>query len=129
MGIDTDLRQDRGSGHPPGERTCEHAGPLKLELLVVPDCPHESAARELASETLAELGMTTELTTTVIATEAEARGPGFVGSPTFLVDSEDLFAQLDARSASPAGSTQPATGWPASRPGPTSVMPSTVADR
>lgn len=69
---------------------------MKLELLIVPDCPHESAARELALATLAELGMTAELTTTVIATETEARGRGFVGSPTFLVDGEDLFAQLGA---------------------------------
>lgn len=69
---------------------------MKLELLVVPDCPHESGARELALATLAELGMTADLTTTVIATEAEARGRGFVGSPTFLVDGRDLFAQPGA---------------------------------
>ena len=69
---------------------------MKFELLVVPDCPHESAAREIALATLADLGLTAELTTTVIATEAEAQARGFVGSPTFLVDGEDLFAQLDA---------------------------------
>ncbi|GEP39658.1 hypothetical protein NPS01_33210 [Nocardioides psychrotolerans] len=72
---------------------------MKLELLVIPDCPHEGPARELALTTLADLGLTDELTTTVITTQAEAEARGFVGSPTFLVDGEDPFAQPGA----PAG--------------------------
>jgi len=66
---------------------------MELELLVVPDCPHEAPARDLALRTLAELGLAAELTTTVIATEAEAQARGFVGSPTFLLDGEDPFAE------------------------------------
>ncbi len=71
-------------------------GGMDVELLVVPDCPHEMAAAELTRAALEAVGSSTSITTTVIATEAEARARGFTGSPTFLVNGRDLFAQPGA---------------------------------
>lgn len=64
-----------------------------IELLVVPDCPHEGPARELVTSILTEQGITATLVTTVVTDDAEAQARGFIGSPTFLVDGADPFAQ------------------------------------
>ena len=69
---------------------------MKVELLVVPDCPNEARAYDVAVAALAELGLGVSVTTTVIATDAAARIRGFTGSPTFLIDGRDPFAVPDA---------------------------------
>ncbi len=69
---------------------------MDIELLVVPDCPNESAAAELVRCALADTGVSATLTRNIIATEDDARRHGFIGSPTILVDGRDPFAQPGA---------------------------------
>ena len=67
-----------------------------MELLVVPDCPNEMRAYDLAVAALAELDLAVSITTTVIADDAAARARCFIGSPTFLIDGRDPFSEPDA---------------------------------
>lgn len=53
---------------------------------VVPSCPNESAAYNLAAAALADIGVNARVRTSVIASDAEARTRGFTGSPTFLIN-------------------------------------------
>ena len=68
---------------------------MEVELLVVPDCPNEAWAHDLAVAALEELDLDIAVTTTVIADVAVARTRGFGGSPTFLIDGRDPFAEPD----------------------------------
>jgi hypothetical protein len=71
---------------------------VDVELLVVPDCPNAEAAARLLHDALVDLGLTdTNVRTTVIATQSEAECRGFAGSPTFLVDGIDPFAEPGRR--------------------------------
>lgn len=77
-------------------RTEQSAGTMRIvriELLVVPDCPNEGPARELVSAIMAEDALTAEVVTTVVATAEDAEARGFPGSPTFLIDGVDPFGQ------------------------------------
>lgn len=69
---------------------------MDVELLVVPDCPNEVPARDLARAALEGLGIPASITTSVIHTEEEAQARGFVGSPSFCVDGRDLFPRPEA---------------------------------
>lgn len=66
---------------------------MRIEVLVVPDCPHRAAAVELVRELLDELGLPGQLRIGVIDSAAEAVRRGFAGSPTILVDGVDPFAE------------------------------------
>lgn len=66
---------------------------MDIELLVVPDCPHRAAAAELIATAVADTGVNATLTHTLIATEDQATGRGFIGSPTILLNGFDPFAQ------------------------------------
>lgn len=67
---------------------------LDVELLVVPDCPHQSAAAQLIHTALVDVGVpTTQVRTTVISTAGDAERRGFTGSPTFLLNGIDPFAE------------------------------------
>jgi hypothetical protein len=67
---------------------------MRVELLVVPECPTEAGAVQLLRTALSDIGLPdVRLTTTTIATQAEAERKRFVGSPTFLVDGTDLFEE------------------------------------
>jgi glutaredoxin len=65
---------------------------MHIELLVVPDCPHEAAAAELITTAVADTGVRATITHTIIASEDRARQRGFVGSPTILLNGSDPFA-------------------------------------
>jgi hypothetical protein len=66
---------------------------VQVELLVVPDCPHETAARDVLREAARLAGIDDlQVTVTVIDTDEQARRRGFVGSPTLLVNGVDPFA-------------------------------------
>lgn len=66
---------------------------MDVELLVVPDCPNESAARVLLRAALDDIGLPgMEFRVTVIADRRDAERRGFRGSPSFLVDGAELFA-------------------------------------
>jgi hypothetical protein len=73
---------------------------MDVELLVVPDCPNESVAADLLGTAMLDIGLPhPAFRTTVVASQNEANRRGFTGSPTFLVDGTDLFAEP----ARPAG--------------------------
>jgi hypothetical protein len=65
---------------------------MHVELLVVPDCPHQAGAASLLRTTLDELGFEdAAIDTTVIDAVEAAQQRGFMGSPTFLVNGTDAF--------------------------------------
>jgi hypothetical protein len=65
---------------------------MDVELLVVPDCPHEKPAAMLLRSALDDIGLrTVEFQLTVIDTAEAAELRGFVGSPTILLDGVDPF--------------------------------------
>ena len=66
---------------------------MDVELLVVPDCPHETSAYDLTLAALAELEVSVPVAVTVIETDEQAQERGFTGSPTFLIDGRDPFAE------------------------------------
>lgn len=84
-----------------GERICQDRlvrcwgmmSAMRIELLVVPDCPNAAPARDLLSSILDEHRLMASVVTTVVSTGDEARARGFTGSPTFLLDGIDPFAQ------------------------------------
>ncbi len=69
---------------------------MDMELLVVPDCPHEASAYHLTVAALAELHVSASVSVTVIESEEQAQARGFTGSPTFLIDGQDPFAEAGA---------------------------------
>ncbi|MFD0344578.1 hypothetical protein ACFVH0_38915 [Streptomyces sp. NPDC127117] len=67
---------------------------MKIELLVVADCPNEQPAAELIGQALRDVGLPgAGFTTRVIADRGDAVRAGFTGSPTVLVDGRDPFAE------------------------------------
>lgn len=69
---------------------------MDVELLVVPDCPNEGSAYDLTLAALAELDVSASVTTTVIESDEQAHARGFTGSPTFLINGRDPFAEPGA---------------------------------
>lgn len=69
---------------------------MDVELLVVPECPNEAVADDLIRAALVELGVAAAVRTTVIESEKQAQARGFTGSPTFLLDGRDPFAEPGA---------------------------------
>lgn len=73
---------------------------VDIELLVVPDCPNQAPAATLLRAVLDDLDLAGQpVRTSIIASAAEAKLRGFLGSPTFLVDGVDLFADPDRQPA------------------------------
>jgi hypothetical protein len=67
---------------------------MQVELLLVPDCPHAEAAHAAVRAALDEVGLAgLTLEVTVIDSDETARRRGFTGSPTFLIDGADPFAE------------------------------------
>lgn len=63
---------------------------VRVELLVVPGCPHEAAARAVLAHAAEFAGVgDVAVSATVTDTERQARVRGFAGSPTFLVEGAD----------------------------------------
>ncbi|MFE9609585.1 hypothetical protein [Streptomyces sp. NPDC006012] len=70
---------------------------MEIEVLVVPDCPHQQLAEERVRQALDAAGLTTTgVTTRVVSDQAEAERSGFTGSPTILIDGRDPFAEPGA---------------------------------
>ena len=81
-------------GRPPAEA---HDRGVRVELLVVPDCPNQAAAGDLVRGLLDGMGLTeTQVPVRVITSEVEAARRGFTGSPTILIDGADPFAERGA---------------------------------
>lgn len=67
---------------------------MRIELLVVPECPHESAAAEVLTQASADVGLgAVGYSVTVIDSQEAADRRQFIGSPTFCVDGEDVFPE------------------------------------
>jgi hypothetical protein len=69
---------------------------MKIELLIVPNCPHEAAVAALIRTAVADTRVKATVSRTVIATEDEARQRGFTGSPTILLNGSGPFAHSGA---------------------------------
>ena len=67
---------------------------MRLELMVVPECPHEGSAAALLRQALDDIGFgTVNFTVHVIDNSQAAAEHSFIGSPTFMVDGRDLFEE------------------------------------
>jgi hypothetical protein len=64
---------------------------VNVELLWWEGCPSTEGALAAVREALSELGLSgVAVHTREIATDGDARETGFVGSPTILIDGQDL---------------------------------------
>jgi hypothetical protein len=73
---------------------------MRIELLVVPDCPHAEWAGGVLTQALDDIGLgAVGYSRVVIDSSAEAQQRHFVGSPTFAVDGEDVFPAPDRAAA------------------------------
>ena len=63
---------------------------MKVELLLVPECPNQVPSRMLISEALTAEGLQAEVKEVVVADEAAARALRFPGSPTIRINGEDV---------------------------------------
>jgi hypothetical protein len=69
---------------------------MDIELLVVHDCAHQAAAADLIAVAVADTGVKATVTHTIITGAGQAAQRGFVGSPTFLLNGTDPFAEPGA---------------------------------
>lgn len=65
-------------------------GSMEIELLVVPDCPHQAAAETLLRTALADVGLPAGFHVITLTDADDAARYGFAGSPTFRADAVDL---------------------------------------
>jgi arsenate reductase len=63
---------------------------LRVELLVIPDCPNTQPAEELLRRATTRLAPHAEIVRTVVRSGEEAEQLAFPGSPTIRIDGEDL---------------------------------------
>lgn len=83
---------------------------MDVELLVVPDCPHEQPAASLLRAALDDVGLAAvQFEVTVIASHEEAERRAFGGSPTILLNGDDPF-QVPGQPASVACRIYPGGG-------------------
>jgi hypothetical protein len=61
-----------------------------IEVLYVQDCPHHQATLALVERVRADVGIDTELRTSLIPDQAAADQAQFPGSPTVRVDGQDV---------------------------------------
>lgn len=67
---------------------------MRIELLVVPGCPHESAAAGVLTQAMADIGLgSVGFAVTVIDSQRAAARRQFIGSPTICVDGADVFPE------------------------------------
>jgi len=69
---------------------------MKIEFLFWEDCPSHPGAWQRLHEVLADRGVEAEVTRIEITTEDEARRWRFPGSPTILIDGQDIDPQPEA---------------------------------
>jgi len=63
---------------------------LRIDFLYFEDCPSHPEALERLRDVLAEEGIEAEIAIDRVETEAQARRLRFVGSPTILVNGQDV---------------------------------------
>ena len=62
----------------------------------MPACPHEVTARVMVETVLNDLEVPARISTTIVDSDEQARDLKFVGSPTFLINGHDPFADREA---------------------------------
>ncbi len=68
---------------------------MRVELLVVADCPQEALAYARLRHALDETGhLDTSVETITVTTDTARDLPAFAGSPTIVIDGADLFSEL-----------------------------------
>ena len=80
---------------------------LGIELLVTPDCPHQTAAEDLLRTALTDVGLPTQLRVLTVTDADDAARHGFAGSPTFRAGDADLFPTARQPAGLNAASTGP----------------------
>ncbi|MGO2051562.1 thioredoxin family protein [Arthrobacter sp. MYb211] len=71
---------------------------MRIELLVIENCPNSALAAERLGAALEALGVrNTTILQHVLKTSAETRGTGFAGSPTIIAGGIDLFPAATTR--------------------------------
>jgi hypothetical protein len=69
---------------------------MDVELLVTPECPNETAARDLLRTALDDVGLTrVPVVTSIVGSVEDAARRGFTGSPTILINGRDPFVAAD----------------------------------
>jgi hypothetical protein len=63
---------------------------LDIEIIRTPSCPHGRAVRRRIDELARDEGIAVVVTETILDDLGEARARRFMGSPTILVDGEDI---------------------------------------
>jgi len=66
---------------------------MQIQFLFWEDCPSHPDAWRRLHEVLDELGIVAEVERIEITTETEAQRWGFAGSPTILIDGQDIDPQ------------------------------------
>ena len=69
-------------------------GPVRIDVLSVPDCPNQAIALSRAIEALRAADVTgAAISERVITNDADAHALGMHGSPTILIDGRDPFVE------------------------------------
>src|SRR5438132_14055571 len=68
-----------------------HHGPVRITLVHVENCPNLPVARQRLADALGSLDMAAVVDERLVLTRREAEAAGFRGSPTILIDGQDLF--------------------------------------
>jgi hypothetical protein len=63
---------------------------VRVELLVIPDCPNHPPALERLREVLTEEGVESDIEEIVVNDETTARRLNFLGSPTIRINGHDV---------------------------------------
>ena len=70
---------------------------MRVELLIVPNCPHEDVALTRLRRALDDAGHAeTPVEVRIMTAETVAATPAFAGSPTILIDGTDPFGEQNA---------------------------------
>ncbi|MGD9955336.1 MAG: hypothetical protein AB7V23_04645 [Candidatus Nanopelagicales bacterium] len=64
---------------------------MQITVMTLPGCPHADEALATASQVVRGLPGGSLVVSVVVRSEDEARELGFHGSPTFLLDGQDVF--------------------------------------
>jgi hypothetical protein len=68
---------------------------MNIEFLYYEDCPSHDQALERLEQVMAEEGIIADIKITKIETESQAIERQFVGSPTILVDGQDIVPPVE----------------------------------
>lgn len=68
---------------------------MKIQFLYYEDCPSHDSALDRLKKVMAQENITSEIEITQVESEEQAQLQKFVGSPTFLINDEDIVQPPD----------------------------------